>query len=172
MRTKIRLRKDKNMKKSEKAKELQSKPKSSKSVQASSYTIRHDPEHVASVIIQQFSYRERCSIVRILSAQITPQSSVRVDLCVGGDISALYEGLRWSELRVSGVPQWTMNVIESGVWRHRMEELLGHIVEFNTFREFIETPPPMGMGSTLEKLRDICSGSEEALRMIDQAVGE
>ena len=40
------------------------------------------------------------------------------------------------------------------------------------FREFIEAPPPMGMGSSLEKLREICSGSEEALRMIDEVTGE
>ena len=30
----------------------------------------------------------------------------------------------------------------------------------------------MGMGSSLEKLSALCSDSEEALRMIDQAVGE
>jgi hypothetical protein len=53
-----------------------------------------------------------------------------------------------------------------------MEEFLGEIVEFKTFREFIEDPPPMGMGSSLDKLREICSGSEEVLKMIDGVVGE
>jgi hypothetical protein len=136
------------------------------------YTIRHDPDHVASVIKKHFERRELHSVVRLLSADLPPQSQVRVDIVEGNTISRLYEGLRWSELRVSAVPQWTIQVIKSGVWKHRMEQILGEIVEFKTFREFIEAPPPMGMGSSLDKLREMCSGSEEALKMIDEVIGE
>jgi hypothetical protein len=160
------------MKKSEKAKRVLSKSESSNPVHNSSYTIRHDPDDVASVIKQYFSLRELHAIVRLLSASLPPQSRVRVDIVEGDTISRLYEGLRWSELRVSAVPQWTIHVIKSGVWEHRFEKLLGQIIEFKTFRAFIETPPPMGMGSSLEKLREICSGSEEALRLIDEVAGE
>ena len=70
------------------------------------------------------------------------------------------------------IPEWTINVIKSGIWKYRAERLLGEIVEFHTFHEFIEAPPPMGLGSSLEKLRELCSGSEEALRMIDEVAGE
>jgi hypothetical protein len=65
------------------------------------YTIRHDPDHVASVIKRHFDRRELHSIVRLLSADLPPQSHARVDIVEGNTISRLYEGLRWSELRVS-----------------------------------------------------------------------
>ncbi len=160
------------MKKSEQSQQSLRKPKPRKIQPPKTYTIRHDPDHVASVIQEHFSRRELHTIVRLLSAFLPPTSRARVDIIEGDSISLLYEGLRWSELRVSGVPQWTINVIKSGVWEHRMEELLGQIVEFNTFQEFIEAPPPMGMGSSLEKLRELCSGSEESLRMIDEVACE
>jgi len=160
------------MEKSKEFKQQLLKNRPRKSQQPKTYTIRHDPDHVASLIKQHFDQREMHSIVRLLSESLPPQSHVRTDIVRGDTISRLYEGLRWSELRVSGVPQWTVEVIKSGVWEHRFEKLLGQIVEFKTFREFIEAPPPMGLGSSLEKLRELCSGSEEALRMIDGVVGE
>jgi hypothetical protein len=70
------------------------------------------------------------------------------------------------------VPDWTISVIRNGNWKYRAERLLGEIVQFDSFREFIEAPPPMGLGSSLEKLREICSGSEEALRLIEEVAGE
>jgi hypothetical protein len=84
-------------------------------------------------------------------------------------VSSLLEGLKpeWFS-----IPEWTINMIKNGIWKYRAERLLGEIVEFHTFQAFIEAPPPMGLGSSLEKLRELCSGSEEALRMIDKVVGE
>jgi len=88
------------------------------------------------------------------------------------EMQAVHMRLRWVKPEHFSFPQWTIDVIKSGIWKYRAERLLGEIVQFDSFREFIEAPPPMGMGSSLEKLKEICSGSEEALRMIDEVVGE
>ena len=88
------------------------------------------------------------------------------------DMKQARSRLEWIKPEYFSIPEWTIKVIKNGTWKYRAERLLGKIVEFHTFQEFIEAPPPMGLGSRLEKLRELCSGSEEALRMIDRVVRE
>jgi hypothetical protein len=165
-------KKGKTMNKSKKTAKIENNPAASNTVQ-SSYTYQDDPELLErirsdylSTSTDQFYW-----MMKLLSpvgkSRIQEIVSQKVD-----EMMSLSGRLGFVKPRYFSVPQWTINVIESGTWKRRPECLVGEIVEFTSFREFIESPHPMGMGGSLEKLRELSSGSEEALRMIDEVVGE
>jgi len=164
--------KGKTMKKSEKTAKVENNPTSSNAEQ-SSYKYQDDPELLALVISDYLSTStdQFYWMMKLLSpvGQSTIEEIVarKVD-----EMMRLSGRLEFVKPRYFSVPQWTINVIGSGTWKRRPECLLGEIVEFKSFREFIESPHPMGMGGSLEKLKELCSGSEEALRMIDEVAGE
>ena len=134
---------------------------------------------VAAIKADASSSEEFYWIMKLLSSEL-PLSNIEKRFArkmdemqkVLDEMQAVQMRLRWIKPEYFSVPQWTIHVIKSGIWKYRAERLLGEIVQFDGFREFIEAPPPMGMGSSLEKLKEICSGSEEALRMIDEVTGE
>ncbi|MGO9570483.1 MAG: hypothetical protein ACLP5H_23375 [Desulfomonilaceae bacterium] len=174
------------MKRSENIRRGLDKAKSDKPVENSSCSVEDDPVLVAYIRAKAASSEEFYWMMKFLSSDL-PRSNIENILARKMDemrkalnemrkaleeMQAVHMRLEWIELEHFSVPEWTINVIRSGIWKYRAERLLGEIVQFGTFREFVETPPPMGMGSSLEKLRNICSGSEEALRMIDEVAGE
>ncbi|MGB6066124.1 MAG: hypothetical protein WBG50_15090 [Desulfomonilaceae bacterium] len=160
------------MAKDKRATDAPSKRKSSNPGRYSSETIQEDPELLAAIMSEVSGSEEFYWIMKLLSAELPLSNIEQIVARKVDEMKRLYARLIWIEPRRFSVLEWTINVIKSGIWKRRVECLLGEIVEFDTFREFIETPPPMGMGSSLEKLREICSGSEEALRLIDEVVDE
>ncbi len=51
-------------------------------------------------------------------------------------------------------------------------EWRGKTITFETFREFIETPPPDGLGTTVEELISFCRKYPEVADLLDQVVQE
>ena len=173
------------MKRSEKAGKARTESMSSKPVQASSCSVEDDPALVAYIRAKASSSEEFYWMMKFLSSDL-PRSNIENILARKMDeiqkalnemrkaleeIQAVDVRLEWIEIEHFSVPEWTIRVIKSRIWKYRAERLLGEIVQFDRFREFIEAPAPMGMGSSLEKLREMCSGSEEALRMIEEVAG-
>ncbi len=86
----------------------------------------------------------------------------------GRQIGLLY---RWLREDISDeIPNLVKRVIAEEMWKEHQFERTGKVYQFENFRDFIETEPPGGLGSTLEQINYICRDDKEALDMIDQAV--
>jgi hypothetical protein len=62
------------------------------------------------------------------------------------------------------------NAWDVPMWRERINQRTGEIVTFETFEDFVKTPPSRGLGAGIKILKDICRHDPIALDLIDQAV--
>ena len=56
-----------------------------------------------------------------------------------------------------------------GMWRKRQVAITGEIVTFDTFEQFVNAKPPEGLGTTISKLKWLCTVSPELLSLIEKA---
>lgn len=86
------------------------------------------------------------------------------------DVRVLYSCLREGE-SLRNVPGLLKKIIRDESWRERELQRTHEIVGFRNFRQFVESPPPEGLGTTINLLIDICQTYEdtEAILMISQA---
>lgn len=59
-------------------------------------------------------------------------------------------------------------VIRSGTWQHWSR--IYAEVTLTSFEDFVASAPPIGLGLTLDQLRELCADDLEALALIDQAL--
>src|SRR5687768_444621 len=86
----------------------------------------------------------------------------------GRQVDLLY---RWLREDVSDeIPNLIKRIIAKGMWKDHQFERTGKIYHFDTFKEFVETEAPGGLGSTLTQITYLCRDDKEAMDMIDQAV--
>jgi hypothetical protein len=58
---------------------------------------------------------------------------------------------------LNDVPALIKRVIEEDLWREHYVYQTKEIARFNTFREFVETPPPEGLGANLKTIHKLCA---------------
>lgn len=88
-----------------------------------------------------------------------------------GLISQLYRNLSTGMRYLDKLPEYFETVIEKNLWQSRVLPN-GMVVEFDSFKDFIETSPPKGFGIPIEKFREICRLHPDALNKIDHLIGE
>lgn len=71
---------------------------------------------------------------------------------------------------LSEVPGFLKKVLREGRWKSRVIEQSGRPAEFDSFEEFVTTPPLLGMGTTVDMLRRICADDPEAIDLLDRAL--
>lgn len=68
------------------------------------------------------------------------------------------------------VPGLVTRVVDEECWRERrVDALMGQVVQFTRFEEFVQSSPPEGLGVELRMLRQMCQDHPEALDAIDRA---
>lgn len=87
----------------------------------------------------------------------------------GTKVDTLYRAVRNSEA-LELIPALMRQIVEEEMWRGHLFEKTGQVFWFDTLTEFIETHPPDGLGTTIEKLFELCSEDSSVLEMLDQAV--
>lgn len=90
-------------------------------------------------------------------------------------VKQLGSELRHGNFSLKSVPQTVRcvlgeNVWKEPMWRSRIDAATGEVYEFQTFEDFVETPPIKGLGATMDMLRSICKDDPVAKDMLDQAV--
>lgn len=70
----------------------------------------------------------------------------------------------------NNIPASLREIITLRVWEGYLWN--GKIIQFNTFQEFVEAPPPEGFGTTLDNLVKLCGKYPEIVELIDQTVSE
>ncbi|MFN2455992.1 MAG: hypothetical protein ABR577_17440 [Pyrinomonadaceae bacterium] len=87
----------------------------------------------------------------------------------GTKVDTLYRAVRNSEA-LGLIPALVKQIVEEEMWREHMFEKTGQVFRFNSLTEFIETHPPDGLGTTVDKLFALCSEDSSVLEMLDQAI--
>lgn len=72
-----------------------------------------------------------------------------------GFLSQLHRNLSSGLEVLDKIPAYFETVIDKNLWQ-RQEFPNGMVVKSDSFRDFIEGPPPKGFGISIEKLKEIC----------------
>ncbi|MCI0392102.1 MAG: hypothetical protein MOB07_25505, partial [Acidobacteria bacterium] len=89
----------------------------------------------------------------------------------GIKIDSLYRSVRNSE-SLELIPALVRQILEEGMWREHLFEKTGELFRFDSLTEFIEGHPPDGLGTTVERLLELCCTDAPGLEMLDQAIQE
>lgn len=89
----------------------------------------------------------------------------------GTKVDNLYRAVRNSEA-LELIPALVKQILEEGMWREHLFEKTGQVFRFDSLTEFIETHPPDGLGTTVERLLELSCADSSVLEMLDQAVQE
>jgi hypothetical protein len=84
----------------------------------------------------------------------------------GTKVDALYRAIRDSQA-IDLIPKLIKQVITDEMWREHYYEKTSETFRFDSFRKFIETHPPDGLGTTIDNLFRMCAEDAEAIEMID-----
>jgi hypothetical protein len=87
----------------------------------------------------------------------------------GIKVDTLYRAIRDSQA-VELVPKLVKRVIQDEMWREHRYEKTGETFTFKSFRTFVETHPPDGLGTKVESLFRLCVEDPEAMDIIDQTL--
>lgn len=81
-----------------------------------------------------------------------------------------YRLLQGNKDGLGNIPGVLRQLISLKVWEGY--DWRGKEVKFTTFREFVETPPPEGLGTTVEELINFCKKYPEIADLVDQTIQE
>lgn len=88
----------------------------------------------------------------------------------GARVDMLYRSIREGAASLDNVPGLLKQIIEDEMWREHLYEKTGEVFKFNSFKEFVETHPPDGLGATVETLIRLCSDDMVMRDLIDRAI--
>lgn len=89
----------------------------------------------------------------------------------GTKVDSLYRAVRNSEA-LELIPSLVKQILEEDMWREHLFEKTGQVFKFDSLTEFIETHPPDGLGTTVERLLELSCAESSVLEMLDLAVQE
>lgn len=81
-----------------------------------------------------------------------------------------YRLLQGNKDGLGNIPGILRQLISLKVWEGY--DWKGKVVKFGSFREFVETPPPEGLGTTVEDLIGFCKKYPEIADLVDQTLQE
>ena len=81
-----------------------------------------------------------------------------------------YRLLQGNKDGLGNIPGILRQLISLKVWEGY--DWRGKVVAFSSFREFVETPPPEGLGTTIEELIGFCKKYPEIADLVDQTIQE
>lgn len=86
-------------------------------------------------------------------------------------ISHLYRNLSLGLVAIDKIPQYFQVVLDRNLWRRQVLPN-GMVVEFDSFKDFIEAPPPKGFGIPIEKFKELCRLHPDVVAKIDRLIEE
>lgn len=85
-------------------------------------------------------------------------------------VARLYRLLRSNTNNLGSIPNIITSIIKTRSWENY--DFRGNRIKVGTFREFVEAPPPEGLGTTIDALANLCQKHPEIVEMIDETVQE
>jgi hypothetical protein len=84
-------------------------------------------------------------------------------------ISLLHSAIVEGVLELSHVPGLLQQILQEELWQERVIPSTGKLVKFDFFIDFVQTPPPTGLGTNFETLWQFCADNPQLLNLLDQA---
>jgi hypothetical protein len=81
-------------------------------------------------------------------------------------VSNLQMALNEGEHGLSAVPGHIKKIIKEDMWQDRIVRATGERAQFDQFSDFMNAPPPKGLGVDVDMLKRMCHEDDEALRLL------
>jgi hypothetical protein len=88
----------------------------------------------------------------------------------GAKVNLLSRSIKEGAASLDNIPTLIRQVIEEQMWREYLDEKTGELFRFDNFREFVETPPPDGLGTSVATLIRLCVDDPLVVDLIDEMV--
>lgn len=88
----------------------------------------------------------------------------------GKRVDMLSRSIKEGAATLENIPGLIRQVIEEDMWHEHLHEETGEVFQFENFKEFVVSPPPQGLGTTIATLIRLCADDALVVDMIDQAV--
>lgn len=71
---------------------------------------------------------------------------------------------------LDSIPDLIRQVIEADMWREHLDKETGEVFRFDSFKAFIETAPPAGLGTTIPTLIRLSADNPLVVDLIDETI--
>jgi hypothetical protein len=85
---------------------------------------------------------------------------------------SLSKSVARGDASLKAVPGLVRLIIGKKMWKRRISTMTGHLVEFDSFEHFVTSPPPEGLGSSVETLICLCAYDHKTIQLIEKTVGK
>ena len=85
-------------------------------------------------------------------------------------VNYLQSAINDSSQGLADVPRLIERIIREEIWRERFVAQIGETVRFDSFSDFVTSPPPDGLGVSLKNLYKFCSDSPQAVDLLNQII--
>jgi hypothetical protein len=91
---------------------------------------------------------------------------------VEGDllITELRHAISQGGLGLGAVPNLLKRILAERLWRERIIQQTGEVIEFESFVEFVTTPPLEGLGATVPLIERMCEDDAEVSTLLDKEI--
>jgi hypothetical protein len=88
----------------------------------------------------------------------------------GTKVDMLSRSIREGAASLDNIPSLIRQIIEEQMWREHLHQKTGEVFRFDSFKEFVVTPPPEGLGTTVATLIRLCADDPLVVDLIDEMV--
>jgi hypothetical protein len=88
----------------------------------------------------------------------------------GTKVDMLSRSIREGAANLDNIPSLIRQIIEEQMWREHLHQETGELFRFDSFKEFVETPPPDGLGTTVATLIRLSVDDPLVVDLIDEIV--
>jgi hypothetical protein len=88
----------------------------------------------------------------------------------GAKVDMLSRSIREGAASLDNIPRLIRQVIEEQMWREYLDKKTGEVFRFDSFKEFVQSPPPGGLGTTVATLIRLCVDDPLVVDLIDEIV--
>jgi hypothetical protein len=88
----------------------------------------------------------------------------------GKKVEMLSRSIREGAASLDSIPGLIRQIIEEQMWREYLNEDTGEVFTFESFKEFVETDAPEGLGTTIPILIRLCADNPLVVDLIDEMI--
>lgn len=96
--------------------------------------------------------------------------AVNVGVRNGNMIHNLSQSISTGIGNINVIPKMVEMILLEGMWKKYVVKATGQEVAYNGFKEFVESPIPIGLGTTVDVLKRLCGDDLNLLTLISEAV--
>lgn len=88
----------------------------------------------------------------------------------GTKVTLLAQSIKDAIAGLDNIPNLTRQVIEDAMWREHLDQETGEVFRFDSFKAFIETESPGGLGTSVPTLIRLSADNPLVVDLIDETV--